>query len=429
MKKKALCLFVLLLITSILTSCTFTNLSVEDLLVAPSLSEDQKSVMKALEEGRTNRISFVYPLTGSNRSAIQKYDIDRDGEEEIIAFYKDSSEGLNAKLSILERKDDATYYVSSTSEGFGDSINSVFYLSSLVAQDAILIEWKSPSKSSNTVSVFTYIDSNLEIGFEENSLNMIVLDMDENESSEFCYIVPATADSGFSRKYVRSNETTIFSRSQYNLSQDVVEILSVNTGTLKNNVNAIFIDESTSNGYQSEVFTLSDDNSRLNRAEIEGGIDLLKLSFRDLSINLTSTSFNDITCFPSSIAPNSDILSPDSWVYWYTIDDHNISFENVTYFSNDLGFLLSIPSSWLSTCNVYQTSDNSIEIRQVSENEDEEEQMLISVVMLSVDEDNSSYISDGYSLIGSNGTSRYYMLSNTSSEDANFIQTSFIVFD
>ena len=215
MRNRVVCLVFLLLVTFFFTGCTFNN-SVEDLLVAPSLSEDQQAVLYALESGRTNRISFVYPLTGSNRFAIQKYDIDSDGEEEIIAFYKDSSEGLNANISILEKNDDSTYSVASTSEGFGDSINSVFYLNSLVAQDAILIEWISPSKTSNTVSVYTYIDSNLEIGFEENSLNMMLLDLDETQSSEFCYIVPATADSGYALKYVRSNETTIFSRSQYN---------------------------------------------------------------------------------------------------------------------------------------------------------------------------------------------------------------------
>ena len=422
MRNRALCLVFLLLVSSFFTSCTF-NLSAEDLLVAPSLSEDQESVLNALEADRTNRISFVYPLTGSNRSAIQKYDIDSDGEEEIIAFYKDSSEGLNANISILERKEDSTYYVSSTSEGFGDSINSVFYLKSLIDQDAILIEWKSPSKSSNTVSVYTYIDSKLEIGFEENSLNMMLLDLDETQSSEFCYIVPATADSGYALKYVRSNETTIFSRSQYNLNQDVVEILSLNTGLLKNGINALFIDESTGSGQQTEIFILSDDNSRLNRADLDIGIDLLKLSYRDIEKKLISTAFNDITCFPSSVAPNSDIYSPDSWIYWYTVDGQNVSFENVTYYS-DMGFLLSFPDSWLPYCTVVQTEDNTIEIRDEINDE-----LLVSVILLSVDEDNTSYVSDGYYLLGTNGTSRYYMLTNASLEDENLIRNCFIVFD
>ena len=423
MIKKIICLFLIIAISPILSACTF-NPSVEDLLVAPSLSDEQLSVLNALEAGRSNRISFVYPLTGSNRSAIQKYDIDSDGEDEIIAFYKVVSESLNAYISILEKNEDNSYYVSSTSEGFGDSINSVFYLSSLVAEDAVLIEWISPSKSSNTVSVYTYIDSQLEIGFEENSLDMIVLDLDNSDSFEFCYIVPATADSSYSLKYVQSNETTIFSRSQYNLNQDVAEIVSLQTGHFKNDVNALFIDESTATGYQTEVFTLSEDNSRLTRAEIGDGIDLLKLSYRTFDSRLICTDFNNNTCIPSSISPNSEVLHPDKWVYWYTVDDNAVVFENPSYYSDELGFLLSFPASWLPYCDVIRVNDNTYEIW-----DEINEQLIVSIVLLSVDDDIMDYVKEGYYLVGTNGTSRYYMFDNDiSSKEESFITKSFKVY-
>ena len=103
MKTKYLFISFIILISLLFTSCSF-GASVEELLVAPSLSDNQKAVLSALEKEHPNRITFVYPLSGSNRSAIQKYDLDSDGLDEIIAFYKDNSEGLNAHISILERK-------------------------------------------------------------------------------------------------------------------------------------------------------------------------------------------------------------------------------------------------------------------------------------------------------------------------------------
>ena len=421
MLRRTIGLILIILMVSFISGCTF-NPSVEDLLVAPSLSEEQESVLNALAAGRSNRISFVYPLTGTNRSAIQKYDIDGDGQDEIIAFYKDSSEGLNANISILEQNPDSSYYVASTSEGFGDSINSVFYLSSLVAEDAILVDWESPSKSSNTVSVYTYIGSKLEIGFEENSLNMIVLDTDDTQSSAFCYIVPATAESTYSLKYVQSNESTIFSRSQYNLNEDVIEVISLKTGRFKDGSNALFIDESTSYGLQTEIFSLTDDFSRLSRAEIEGGLDLLKLSARETDNRLVSTDFNGITCFPSSIPPNTEVLNPENLVYWYSLDSSIVSFEYATFYSSSWGILFPVPSSWLSFCKINQISENTIEIR------DNEDQLLVSIVQVSVDDDIMNYIKEGYYLVGTNGTTRYYMVCNTTDEDENLIKQSFIVF-
>ncbi len=57
------------------------------------------------------------------------------------------------------------------------------------------------------------------------------------------------------------------------------------------------------------------------------------------------------------------------------------------------------------------------------------EERLASVVMLSVDDDVFNYVVDGYSLIGTNGTTRYYMTINASQEDENYIRESFIVLD
>lgn len=423
MKTKYLFISFIILISLLFTSCSF-GASVEELLVAPSLSDNQKAVLSALEKEHPNRITFVYPLSGSNRSAIQKYDLDSDGLDEIIAFYKDNSEGLNAYISILEKEDDMSYSVVSTMEGFGDGINSVFYLDSLVAEKALLVEWKSPSKSSNTISAYTYIDNNLEIGFEENSLDMLVMDFDDDATAEFCYIVPASLETGFSLKYVQSTDTTIFSRSQFNLSNDTLEIISLSSGMLANNRKAIFIDESTKEGLQTEIFRLSEDNSRLQRVEIDGGLDLLKLSLRPDDSRLKSRDFEGITCFPSSVSPNKDVLFPDMWIYWYSMDETAVVLERVSYFSEDMGCLLSLPVSWLTECSVNEISDNEVEIiNNVNYTR------LLSLVMLSVDDDVMSYVTNGYYLIGTTGTFRYYISVAAEPEEENMIRKSFVVFD
>lgn len=422
--KKTLCfIFIIILISLTFTSCSF-GVSVEELLVAPSLSDNQVAVLQALEEEHPNRITFVYPLTGANRSAIQKYDLDGDGNEEIIAFYKDSTEGLNAFLSVLEKTDDTSYTVVSTLEGYGDSINSVFYLSSVVSEDVVLIEWKSRNKSSNTISVFTYADHQLEVGFEENSLDLMVLDTDQTQPTSFCYIIPASVENGFALKFVRSNEDSIYSRSQYNLSQDVEEIISLNTGYLKNGSSAIFIDEKNENGMQTDIFIRSIDNSRLSRAEVEGGIDLVKLSARPSDLNLCCTDLDGVYCFPSSVAPSKDILFPDSWIYWYSLDDNLVTLERTTYYSKEFGFLLTIPPSWLPICEVIQNEDGI----QITDRTNEAS--LLTLVMLSIDDDVMPYVSSGYYLLGTNGTSRYYVnVSSTEEDDETLIQKSFMVFD
>ena len=57
MKTKYLFISFIILISLLFTSCSF-GASVEELLVAPSLSDNQKAVLSALEKEHPNRITF-----------------------------------------------------------------------------------------------------------------------------------------------------------------------------------------------------------------------------------------------------------------------------------------------------------------------------------------------------------------------------------
>jgi hypothetical protein len=326
-------------------------------------------------------------------------------------------------MSVLEQRDDLSYYVSSTEEGFGDSVNSVFYLSSAASENVILVEWSSPNKSSNTISVYTYADNQLGIGFEENSLDLLILDLDENDYSEFCYLVPASNETGFALKYVRSAEGTIFSRSQFNLSSSTIGVESLRQGVIRSGDRAIFVDELSETSLQTEIFLLSEDKSRLIRAEdLVNSLDLIKLSQRPTELGLKCLDIDGVTCFPSSTSPSQNVFAPDSWVYWYTLDESEIVYARTTYYSEGFSTLFPIPNEWAEFCNVRVMSDNHFEIIDGNT-----EERLASVVMLSVDDDVFNYVVDGYSLIGTNGTTRYYMSINASQEDENYIRESFIV--
>ena len=424
LKKRTVLVSFIIMIALVLSGCGITS-SVEELLVAPSLDDRQTAVLDALERNHMNRITFVYPFTGDNRSAIQQYDIDSDGEEEIIVFFRDPSEGLNASLSILEPRSGSSYFVASTEEGFGDSVNSVFYLNSAAGENVILVEWSSPSKSSNTISVYTYVNYDLAVGFEENSLDLLILDLDKNQFSEFCYIIPASSEAGFALKYVRSSENMIFSRSQYNLSSYASGVAAVRQGVIGNGKRAIFVDESLEDGLQTEIFVLSEDRSRLIRAdEMIDSLDPVKLSYRSSASGLLCRELGETTCFPSSRAPSQNIFAPDTWTYWYTLEEANVIHVRTTYYSEKSGILFAIPDSWAEYADVRVMSDNHFEIIDGNT-----EERIASVVTLSVDDNIFDYIVDGYSLVGTNGTTRYYLSIDASQEDETYIRDSFVVLE
>lgn len=58
------------------------------LLKPPSLSEEQQQIYLALQDAVGSGITLQYPRAGANLSAFTVVDLDGDGEDEALVFYK-----------------------------------------------------------------------------------------------------------------------------------------------------------------------------------------------------------------------------------------------------------------------------------------------------------------------------------------------------
>lgn len=85
--KKLLVLFLSILV--LLGGCSHIGSDVQDLMIPPQLTENEVDIQKAISEniGKDTYI-FKYPQRGEYRSAVITYDINNDGIDEAIVFYK-----------------------------------------------------------------------------------------------------------------------------------------------------------------------------------------------------------------------------------------------------------------------------------------------------------------------------------------------------
>ena len=91
-----------------LTGCA-VGTSVDNLLKPPQLSVEQEQIYQALQNAVGNNITLQYPRSGDNLSAFIVCDMDDDGEDEAMVFYKKT--GLttaenNLRLNVLDQIDD-----------------------------------------------------------------------------------------------------------------------------------------------------------------------------------------------------------------------------------------------------------------------------------------------------------------------------------
>lgn len=119
---------VVLLMCLLLTGCQAITFSIDDLLNAPNIADEQSAIYQALIESAGRGITLEYPRSGDYRSAFVLYDIDGDGEDETLAFYSVSSVSeSNVKISVLDRGIDGRWRSQYELAGAGSAVERVLF--------------------------------------------------------------------------------------------------------------------------------------------------------------------------------------------------------------------------------------------------------------------------------------------------------------
>lgn len=82
-----------------LTGCQAT---IENLLTAPKLTQEQSEINQALINSSGSSIKLKYPRGGEYRSAFVLQDIDSDGTQEALVFYESQSVPVRRERSAPE---------------------------------------------------------------------------------------------------------------------------------------------------------------------------------------------------------------------------------------------------------------------------------------------------------------------------------------
>ena len=137
-----------LLFLLLLGGCVFP--SGDELLAAPKPSSNYQSLQTELEKQLAQGVSYASPSEGENRSSIQLADLDNDGVEEAITFFRGATSATSNKFTVaVYRKQDDSYVCTGTIDGRGTALRSNFRYLSRAASAA----WSSPGACRETEQV------------------------------------------------------------------------------------------------------------------------------------------------------------------------------------------------------------------------------------------------------------------------------------
>ena len=107
------------------SGCGF-SFSPEELYSLPQLPAEYTELNNCINQVIESGAEYAAPVSGSNIQSVQLEDLNGDGEEEAVAFFRNTADEKPLKIYIFTAEEE-TYRQTAVIEGTGTSIYSIAY--------------------------------------------------------------------------------------------------------------------------------------------------------------------------------------------------------------------------------------------------------------------------------------------------------------
>lgn len=343
----------------LLSGCTFY--SGDDLLLAPQPTKNFVALQEQLRKIRDGGAVYAVPQTGQNRSTVQLVDLDGDGEDEAIAFFRDSSTASTFTVYVFKKQEDA-YVLSDSVTGHGLSVQSVEY--PLFRKDGgkgIAIAW---GLEDGQTSALTLCDYNTE-GHIKSLLNTDFMDY---------HLCDLTGDGTDELLVLSAERAAVLYRYQNgsvselgraSVSREAVSIVRLSTGFLTGGIPAVFAEErpDTGTGLMTDIFVYGEGQLHNVSQNTESGAS--SGSYRAMNVYAADIDGDHVTEIPRTVLMQgfADPNAPEALYLldWYA---YNMSgqptLKRTTYHNISEEWSFRCPEEWRSRVTASKDTSDGV---------------------------------------------------------------------
>lgn len=353
MVKKITLFFITIGLIGTLTGCGLQ--SPEELYALPKPTAEYQSLQTCLEALLAQGYEYSAPISGSNTQSVQMQDLDGDGVDEALAFFRDSSSGTKhpMKICIFRSDEEDNFSLSAMIEGEGEGINSVVYCQlNDSAMKEVVVGWRVSSAIYALSAYSIEQDTVTEIISAPSYTRYFTQDLDQDNQSELVLIQVADQENGgSSATYYDWSDDTMMEINTTRLSSSITTIDSARYGLLQSGYPALYITGySQSSPAQLVTDILAVRDGALLNITADDGI-CSDTTIRAKSIELEDINNDSALEIPLvvSLPSNSSLENSDSfyllrWVQ-YSLDGAQ-HFVKYTYHDIADGWYFDIPEDW-----------------------------------------------------------------------------------
>lgn len=394
----------------LLTGCAFSS-NIDNLMSPPKLSVEQEQIYSALTNATGTSISLKYPKSGKYLSAFIIEDIDSDGENEAVVFYEKNNIALEEntlRINILDRSDGKWRSVCDT-PAKGAEIEKVI-ISELGSNSRtnLIIGSSLINRSEKNVSIYSYVDGNIEETFSESYSFIDVTDLDKDEENEFLLLSGASSGGTATAEVYKLNEKGIYYKYSCKLSGSFTEFDSLNYGKIDEDKTGLYIDAVLGNGLiqtdiiymddtgLNKVFSTSEQSRFTVRPAGCSSFDIDGDGILEIPVQTIASGYENVS--------ESEQMKFTEWYFWSR--NNVLEKKYLSYYNINDGYIFVFPERWENHVTVKRDSINDEIVFCSYENETAGRELLR--IYFATDQPSiEDRISNGYMLLQTKSDSAY----------------------
>ena len=337
--KKTIAAFLAAASTLTLGGCYSGN--IDQYFSLPQPADEFLQLQELIDQEIAQGSEYAAPTGGSYRQSVQLYDLDGNGNEEALAFFRSEDQQLRIRIYAVNDKD---YRPVLTLQGEGTSIGSIEYADlNGDAKPELLVAWQL-SSGMKMLSVYDLSGWGGDTLLTTDCSEYIVYDLDQNTRSEVL-VMRKNRTGGYivdMHRFDRYNDPTMISTE---LSSGITSLQRIRIVSIEQECPALLVESVCDNGdLVSDVVVFN--SGFLNNLTHD------KLTGRSLARRSYSVYATDIDGDKAAEIPfPNQLYSPTDGTFWSItwknyFSNGSVSKGVTTYHSFTDGWYLILPQGW-----------------------------------------------------------------------------------
>ncbi len=400
--------------TAALCGCNITDFGTESLLRPPKTMGNEAAIEQLIADSANNKYTLKYPKNGSYRSAITMTDLDGDGTDEAVAFYREG-DNLTQIHMLVMYSDNGEWELSSDKVTETTDIDCISFAD--VNGDGkleILAGYNTYTPNINLIFCYSYSEGKTtDITAGQSYSSFYCGDFNSDGDDEIITLLLFTTENEASASMLDYNKDKIslYTKATVSMDPNVVKYKNVAVAQF-GDINGIVVDGSfSSEEINTQIIYYNKELSLLRNPLYREKTK----SFTQRSLNIISTDIDDDSELEIPATEKMPYPKDESaenaadkidW-YSFTADDETASVKCTMIAGKNTDFAFTVPEGWdsNSVTALYGTDGDSIEFYEW--NEGNLGNKLFEIKEFSVSDWDMGKISDSYTLILKNDTTAY----------------------